>query len=194
MKNNKSSLLIKALFYQDVWRHNNVVSSGVQEDEKRCVMIAGLFSVISKKGLTQRLLRMAAVTKRFASGQYDQRLEVVAADEIGQIEAHLNQVAEQFVELLAREKLLVEQNARLKERVHLSQDLHDSVKQHVLALAVQIELARSLFDQDRVAAREHLNEADELSYQVQQELSALIDAQRLRNCKRKGWRQRYATI
>jgi signal transduction histidine kinase len=151
---------------------------------------------------------MAAVTKRFAAGMYDQRLEAVAADEVGQIEAHLNQIVEQFVTFLAREKMLVEQNARLEEqarlardlqesvkrhiferkarekilieqnarleeRAHLSQDLHDSVKQQVFALAVQIELARSLFDQDRAAAREHLDEADELSYRVQQELSAV---------------------
>jgi methyl-accepting chemotaxis protein len=84
----------------------------------------------------RRLHRIAAVTKRFAAGQFDQRLEAVAADEIGQIEDHLNQVAEQFVELLAREKLLVEQNARLEERAHLSQDLHDSVKQHDLCFPV----------------------------------------------------------
>jgi HAMP domain-containing protein len=63
-----------------------------------------------------RLRRIAAATKRFAAGQYDQRLEVVAADEIGQIEAHLNRVAERHVELLAREKLLVEQNVHLEER------------------------------------------------------------------------------
>ncbi len=184
-------------------------------------MIGGRFGVVSTRGLARRLRRIAAVTKRFAAGQYDQRLEAVAADEIGQIEAHLNQVAEQHVELLAREKLLVEQNARLEEqarlsrdlqesvkrqiferkarekilveqnarleeRARLSRDLHDSVKQQVFALAVQIELARSLLDQDRAAAREHLDEADELSYRVQQELSALIDALRPADLQAKG--------
>ncbi len=43
---------------------------------------------------------------------------------------------------------------------------------------MQIELARSLLDQDHATAREHLDEADELSYRVQQELTALIDALR----------------
>ena len=123
-------------------------------------MIDGLFGVVSTRGLTRRLRRIAAATARFAAGQYDQRLEAVAADEIGQIEAHLNQVAEQLFEHMAREKILVEQNARLEERARLSRDLHDSVKQHVFALAVQIELARSLLDQDRVAVREHLDEAE----------------------------------
>ena len=149
-------------------------------------MIAGLFGNLSTRGLTWRLRRMAVVTQRFAAGQYDQRLEAVAADEIGQIEAHLNQVAEQFVELLAREKSLAEQNARLEEQARLSRDLKESVKRQVFALAVQIELARSLLDQDHAAAREHLDAADELSYQVQQELSALIDALRPADLQAKG--------
>jgi len=62
-----------------------------------------------------RLHKVATVTECFAAGQYDQRLEAVAADEIGEIEAHLNQVAEQFAELLARSKLLVERNTRLED-------------------------------------------------------------------------------
>jgi HAMP domain-containing protein len=103
--------------------------SGVQEDEKRWVMIAGLFSVVSTRGLTRRLRRIATVTKHFAAGQYDQRLEAVAADGIGQIEAHLIQVAERFVESMAREKLLVEKNARLVEQARLSQDQQESVRQ-----------------------------------------------------------------
>jgi signal transduction histidine kinase len=164
---------------------------------------------------------MAEVTQRFAAGQYDQRFEVIIADEVGQIEANLNQVAEQFVEILAREKMLVEQNARLEEqarltqdlqesvkrhiferkarekvlveqnarleeRARLSQDLHDSVKQQVFALAVQIELALSLLDQDHTVARVHLDEADELSYRVQQELSSFIYAQRPADLQAKG--------
>jgi two-component system, NarL family, sensor histidine kinase LiaS len=92
-----------------------------------------------------------------------------------ELRAHVKQ---QIFERQAREKILVEQNARLKERARLSRDLHDSVKQHVFALAVQIELARSRLDQDRVAMLEHLTAADELSYQIQQELSTLIDALR----------------
>ena len=87
-------------------------------------------------------------------------------------------VKQHIFERKAREKILVEQNARLEERARLSRDLHDSVKQHVFALAVQIELARSRLDQDRTVVLEHLNETDELSHQIQQELSVLIDALR----------------
>lgn len=141
-------------------------------------LIGGLFGVISTRELIGRLRRIATTTTRFAAGQFDQRLDAVAADEIGQLEAHLNQVAEQLVLSLTREKMLVEQNARLEERTRLSRDLHDSVKQQVFALAVQVELARSLFNQDPAAAWEHLGFVDELSYQVQQELTGIIHALR----------------
>src|SRR6266702_622849 len=109
-----------------------------------------------------------------------------AADLSGQLEAHFNQMAEQLDEHLAREKILAEQNARLEQRARLSRDLHDSVKQQVFALAVQVELARSLLDQDAAAAREHLGFADELSYQVQQELTTLIHALRPADLQTKG--------
>ncbi len=149
-------------------------------------LIGGVFGIISTWGLVGRLRRIAAATTRFAKGQYDQRLPATAADEIGQLEAHFNQMAEQLDEHLAREKILAEQNARLEERARLSRDLHDSVKQQVFALAVQVELARSLLDQDGAAAREHLGFADELSYQVQQELTSLIHALRPADLQAKG--------
>src|SRR6266702_7536682 len=149
-------------------------------------LLGGVFGVISTWGLVGRLHRIAAATTCFAKGQYDQRLPATAADEIGQLEAHFNQMAEQLAEHLAREKILVEQNARLQERARLSRDLHDSIKQQVFALAVQVELARSLLDQDGAAAREHLGFADELSYQVQQELTSLIHALRPVDLQTKG--------
>src|SRR6266487_1659368 len=149
-------------------------------------LLGGVFGIISTWGLVGRLRRMAEATTHFARGQYDQRLPVTAGDEIGQLEAHLNHMAEHLAEHLEREKILAEQNARLEERARLSRDLHDSVKQQVFALAVQVELARTLFEQDAAAARPHLGFADELSYQVQQELTALIHALRPADLQAKG--------
>jgi two-component system, NarL family, sensor histidine kinase LiaS len=149
-------------------------------------LLGGLFGVVSTRGLIGRLRRIAGATTLFAMGKYDQYLPATAADEIGQLEAHFNQMAQQLALHIAREKLLVEQNVRLQERSRLSRDLHDSVKQHVFALAMQVELARSLLDQDRAAAWEHLGFADELSYQIQRELTALIYALRPADLQTKG--------
>ncbi len=149
-------------------------------------LIAGLFGILTTQGIIKRLHRIALATTSFATGQYDQRLPATAADEIGQLEAHFNRMAEELISHLTREKFLVEQNARLEERTRLSRDLHDSVKQQVFALAVQIELTRSLLEQGGVAAREHLGFAEELSYQIQQELTALISAVRPVDLQAKG--------
>ena len=149
-------------------------------------LLGGVFGIISTWGLVGRLQRMAEATTHFARGQYDHLLPATAADELGQLEVHLNQMAEHLAEHLAREKLLAEHNARLEERARLSRDLHDSVKQQVFALAVQVELARTLLDQDGAAARTHLGLADELSYQVQQELTTLIHALRPADVQAKG--------
>jgi NarL family two-component system sensor histidine kinase LiaS len=149
-------------------------------------LIGGLIGMVFTRRIIERLRRIAAATTRFATGQYNQQLEVATADEIGQLEARFNQMAAQLAEHLAREKILVEQNARLQERARLSRDLHDSVKQQVFALAVQVELARSLLEQDRAAAQTHLGFADELSYQIQQELTALIHALRPADLQAKG--------
>ena len=100
----------------------------------------------------RRLRRMAEVTQRFAAGQYDQRFEVIIADEVGQIEANLNQVAEQFVEILAREKMLVEQNARLEEQARLTQDLQESVKRHIFERKAREKV---LVEQETVIQRVH---------------------------------------
>lgn len=149
-------------------------------------LIAGLFGILSMRGIIERLRRIAAATTSFATGQYGQRLPATAADEIGQLEAHFNLIAEQLAEHVTREKLLVEQNARLEERACLSRDLHDSIKQQVFALAVQVELARSLLEKDHTATQIHLDEADELSFQIQQELTALIHALRPAHLQAKG--------
>ncbi|HLZ61308.1 MAG TPA: sensor histidine kinase [Ktedonosporobacter sp.] len=149
-------------------------------------LIGACFGIVATRGLIGRLRRIASATTLFAAGQYDQRLPATAADEIGQLEAHFNQMAEQLSAHMGREKLLTEQNARLEERTRLSRDLHDSVKQHIFALTVQVELARSLLDPDQAAVRAHLGFADELSYQVQQELTVLIRALRPVDLQAKG--------
>jgi NarL family two-component system sensor histidine kinase LiaS len=79
-------------------------------------------------------------------------------------------MAEQLQNLLKSKQEL----ATMEERNRLARDLHDSVKQQVFATTMQIGAARSLLEQDSGAAREHLNEAEQLSRQAQAELNALI--------------------
>src|SRR5258708_15323565 len=109
-------------------------------------LIGGLIGVTFTRRIIERLPTIATATTRFATGQYDQRLEVAATDEIGQLEAHFNQMAEQLIEHLAQQKILVEQNVRLQERARFSRHLHNSIKHQIFSLPVHIDLPRSLLD------------------------------------------------
>jgi len=71
--------------------------------------------------------------------------------------------------LEARQKL-----ATLEERNRLARDLHDSVKQQIFAVSMQIGATRVLLKRDVDAAEGRLNEADKLVRQAQQELTTLI--------------------
>jgi NarL family two-component system sensor histidine kinase LiaS len=71
--------------------------------------------------------------------------------------------------LQARQKL-----ATLEERNRLARDLHDSVKQQIFAVAMQIGATKVLLKRDVDAAEVRLNEAQKLVNQAQQELTSLI--------------------
>src|SRR5207244_3568897 len=82
----------------------------------------------------------------------------------------LNRMAEQLQNLLeARQKL-----ATLEERNRLARDLHDSVKQQIFAVSMQIGATKVLLKRDVAAAEGRLNEAEKLVRQAQQELTSLI--------------------
>lgn len=137
-------------------------------------------------GATEEMTQLKAQVKRLREQlvEHEEREKILVEqntrlEEQARLARDLQARVKQYLfERKAKEKILIEQDARLEERTRLSRDLHDSVKQHVFALAVQIELARSLLDQDRMAVQEHLHEADELIYHIQQELSTLIGALR----------------
>jgi signal transduction histidine kinase len=93
-----------------------------------------------------------------------------SGDELGQLARRLNGMAEQVQNLLAvRQELAV-----IEERHRLARDLHDSVKQQIFAMAMQVAAARTLMDNNSDAARVRLTEAERLVKQAQQELTALI--------------------
>ena len=103
------------------------------------------------------------------------------------MEQHFNQMAEQLVESIGQQQILAEQNARLAERARISRDLHDSIKQQVFAIAMQMGAALSLLEQNNQAAvRSSLQEAESLAYQTQQDLTALIQELRPSVLKEKG--------
>jgi len=58
--------------------------------------VAVALSVLLSRGLTQPLSNMAAVAKRLADGSLGQRIQTTSRDEVGELAATLNQMAEQL--------------------------------------------------------------------------------------------------
>jgi NarL family two-component system sensor histidine kinase LiaS len=79
-------------------------------------------------------------------------------------------MAAQLQNLLAARQQL----ATLEERNRLARDLHDSVKQQIFAISMQIAATRILLSRDVEAAGERLNKTEKLVQQAQQELTSLI--------------------
>jgi signal transduction histidine kinase len=96
--------------------------------------IGGLFGLLTTRGLVHRLRRLVVATTAFAAGHYEQRVSVARKDEIGQLEGHFNQMAEQLAESISARQELAEQNARLSERTRISRELHDAVSQELFSL------------------------------------------------------------
>jgi NarL family two-component system sensor histidine kinase LiaS len=132
------------------------------------------FGIRTTRSLVRRLHSLVTATARFADGDYTQRVQVSREDEMGQLEARFNYMAEQLVESIGQRQKLAEHSARQEERNRIARDLHDSVKQQVFAVTMQIGAALSLLDVSKEAARKPLMEAEELSHQAQQELATLI--------------------
>ena len=146
-------------------------------------LIAGF---VATRRPIRRIQQLVLATTQFADGNYAQRVQVSRHDEIGQLEQHFNQMAEQLAESMVQRQTLAEQNARLAERARLSRDLHDSVKQHLFAVSMQVGAALAQVEQNNTATRAHLLEADTLISQAQQDLTALIHELRPSVLQQKG--------
>jgi NarL family two-component system sensor histidine kinase LiaS len=129
-----------------------------------------VFGFLTARGLTRRLKRLSVAAGMWGRGDFSALTHDASQDELGQTSRQLNRMAEQLQNLLqARQKL-----ATLEERNRLARDLHDSVKQQVFAISMQIGATKVLLKRDANAAEARLNEAEKLVHQAQQELTSLI--------------------
>jgi len=111
-------------------------------------------------------------TAVWRQGNFTTMIQDESADEIGRFGAELNEMAAELQALLQTQQKL----ATLEERHRLARDLHDSVKQHLAAAALQIGAAAAQLSQNVTAAEASLTQAGELTHQAQRELGAIIFA------------------
>ena len=125
---------------------------------------------LTARGFIRRLKELSDAADRWSRGNFSIPTYDASEDELGQTKRQLNRMAEQLQNLLqTRQKL-----ATLEERNRLARELHDSVKQQVFAVGMQLGATKVLLKRDVNAAEARLNEAEKLVQQAQQELTSLI--------------------
>ena len=129
-----------------------------------------IFGFIASRNLSRRLKRLTETAVSWSEGDFSATVQDNSADEIGQLSQRLSQMAEQLQNMVHTRSEL----AALEERNRLARDLHDSVKQQVFATAMQLGAAQSTMDKDPATAKRHLQDAEKLTRQAQQELTGLI--------------------
>jgi signal transduction histidine kinase/ligand-binding sensor domain-containing protein len=105
------------------------------------------------------------------------------------IQAHNMKLERQVSERTQEIERLFEQTKELaivEERNRLARDLHDSAKQKAFAALAQLGAARGTIKKNPGAARKHLDEAENLVYEVIQELTFLIQEMYPMALKEKG--------
>lgn len=141
-----------------------------------------VFGFVTAWGITRRVQRLARAAKAWSRGDFSVTTKDRSKDELGQLSRELNQMATDLENLLqARGEL-----ATLEARNRFARDLHDSVKQQVFAVSLQIAAARALIQKDTSSAESHLGQADELVRQAQKELNILIAEMRPAALEGKG--------
>lgn len=129
-----------------------------------------LFGLIMSRPLTRRLKALAATADAWSQGDFQPMPTDRSKDEIGYLGLRMRNMAERIQGLLQSQQEL----AALEERNRLARDLHDTVKQQAFATLMQVRAARNLLEEDPQAARQCLEEAENLLKTSQSELGRLI--------------------
>jgi two-component system, NarL family, sensor histidine kinase LiaS len=136
-------------------------------------ILGALIGLLTARGLTRRIRGLTSAADGWSKGDFAITVQDKSTDELGQLASDLNRMAEQLQNLLRdRQQLAV-----LEERNRLARDLHDSVKQQVFAVKMLVSSAQ-LEEGINPEAKRVLGEAERISSDAQQELTALIHALR----------------
>jgi NarL family two-component system sensor histidine kinase LiaS len=129
-----------------------------------------LFGLVMSGGITRRLKNLSRAADAWSEGDFSYQPHDRSKDEISYLGERLRRMAEHVQSLLRTRKELI----LLEERNRLARELHDTVKQETFATLMQVRAARNLLERDPAAARQHLEEAEELIKTSQQELGLMI--------------------
>ncbi|WP_052703094.1 histidine kinase [Paenibacillus beijingensis] len=136
-----------------------------------CVGAAGaVFGAVTSRPLIRRFGTLADAADHWSHGNFSVLVHDPGGDEIGRLTRRLNHMAEQLQHLVQ----VRQEQAALDERGRMARDLHDSIKQQLFALFMQISGAKALLLQGKEGALPRLERAEDLLGHVQDDLTNLI--------------------
>ena len=135
--------------------------------------LGAIFGYIMARNITRRLAKLETVADAYSQGDFSVAPEDESQDELGRLGSRLKQMAQQIEGLLDNRQEL----AALEERNRLARELHDTVKQQNFATIMQVRAAKNLAKkgEDADVALEHLEIAENLLKQSQQDLKGTIE-------------------
>lgn len=124
---------------------------------------------IAARYVTRRLKKMNEITEQWRQGKFNARITLPNDDELTRHSQHLNDMAEDLELFLS-----LKQNIAVSdERNRVARELHDTVKQKLFALGLQLAVAKSK-PAVMEAAAEHILEAETITREAQHDLMEII--------------------
>jgi signal transduction histidine kinase len=109
------------------------------------VPVGLLFGYLSMRRPVRRLRRLALAAQALADGDLARRIPVSGRDELSQLEADMNRMAQRLADAMDGERELAATRARGTERARIARELHDAVSQELFSLRLLAGgLARAL--------------------------------------------------
>ena len=125
--------------------------------------------LMASRYVTKQLQRMNEVTERWRQGDFGARIALPNDDVLIRHSQHLNEMAQDMEMYLSLKQHLAVSN----ERNRVARELHDTVKQKLFALGLQLATAKSK-PKVMEAAREHILEAETITREAQRDLMEII--------------------
>lgn len=125
--------------------------------------------LMASRYVTRQLQKMNEVTERWRQGDFDARIALPNDDVLIRHSQHLNEMAQDLEMYLNLKQNLAISN----ERNRVARELHDTVKQKLFALGLQLATAKSK-PNVMEAAREHIGEAESITREAQRDLMEII--------------------
>jgi NarL family two-component system sensor histidine kinase LiaS len=133
-------------------------------------IVGVLFGSIMSRWLVRRFKKVTQATENWSQGDFSSVISDNSVDELGVMTRQLNTMAGKLERLLREQQNI----AVLEERNRMARDLHDSLKQQLFAVIMQVWSAQALLDTNISATKERLATIEQQLGQAQQELSQLI--------------------